>query len=344
MRLFLYEYMTANPGQGDYCSLGVEGWAMLSAIVEDFSRVAGIQVMTLVGAGLNRHLGHSCRRIRGEREEDAVKDLAAAADYTLIIAPEFAGLLACRCRWVLEAGGRLLGPAPDAVALAADKLALAGHFQQRSIPTPPTIRLFESATHSDLACRPGLFPAVCKPRFGAGSQATFLVQHLDELFRARELAAQEMPGEELVLQPFVAGQSASASFLIGSGCMLPLIPATQELSADGRFHYKGGRAPLPPAQCARAVRLARRALEVVPGLMGYVGVDLILGPNADGADDCVIEANPRLTTSYLGLRRLARGNLAEAILGIVDRASVPDLEWHPGYVKFRSDGAVEHRD
>jgi len=343
MRLFVYEYVTAvNPGQGTNGSLGVEGWAMLSAIVEDFSRLAGIQVMTLVGAGLDRHLGHRCRRIRAEEEEDAFKDLAATADYALIIAPEFCGLLARRCRWVLDVGGRLLGPAPDAVALAADKLALADHFQQRSIPTPATIRLSESVTHSGLSCRPELCPAVCKPRYGAGSQATFLVQSLDELPRVRELAAQEMPGEEMILQPFVVGQSASVAFLIGSGRMRPLIPATQQLSADGRFHYRGGRAPLPPAQCERAVRLARRALEAVPGLMGYIGVDLVLGPSAGGADDCVIEVNPRLTTSYLGLRRLARGNLAEAMLGIGAGANVPDLEWHPGYVRFQNDGTVEY--
>ena len=38
----------------------------------------------------------------------------------------------------------------------------------------------------------------------------------------------------------------------------------------------------------------------------------MLGDDPAGADDVVIEINPRLTTSYLGLRRLARDNLADA--------------------------------
>ena len=45
---------------------------------------------------------------------------------------------------------------------------------------------------------------------------------------------------------------------------------------------------------------------------GYLGVDLILGTEAD--KDYVIEINPRLTTSYLILRQAAKENLAEAII------------------------------
>ena len=43
-----------------------------------------------------------------------------------------------------------------------------------------------------------------------------------------------------------------------------------------------------------------------------MGVDLILGNHAE--EDCVIEINPRLTTSYLLLRQAAQENLAESIV------------------------------
>ena len=102
----------------------------------------------------------------------------------------------------------------------------------------------------------------------------------------------------MILQPFVAGQAASVAFLIGSHQVLPLLPAKQQLSEDGRFHYRGGIVPLPQDLADRAVRLARRAVAAVPGLRGYVGVDLVLGDEGES----VIEVNPRLTTSYLGLR------------------------------------------
>ena len=50
-----------------------------------------------------------------------------------------------------------------------------------------------------------------------------------------------------------------------------------------------------------------------PAAVGYVGVDLVLGRAPDGSEDAVIEINPRLTTSYIGLRSAAVGSLAEAM-------------------------------
>jgi predicted ATP-grasp superfamily ATP-dependent carboligase len=341
MRLFAYEYMTAvGPRVERESSLCTEGWAMLSAVVEDFGRIPDVNVTTLVHTGCGRRLGQACMTFHGGDEESVFKRLAAEADFSLVIAPEFDGLLLERCRWACEAGGRSLGSSPGAVALAGDKFALSAHFQKREIPTPATVLLTAPDDRMD-SLSGSLYPAVCKPRHGAGSQATFLVQNVSDLAAALEQAALEMPDAELIIQPLVPGQSASIAFLIGPGTIHPLLPATQELSRDGRFHYRGGQLPLPANLKERAICLGRRAVAAVPGLMGYVGVDLILGDSADGTQDSVIEVNPRLTTSYIGLRRLARGNLAEAVLATVMGAMISELEWHPGRLDFRSDGRVE---
>jgi predicted ATP-grasp superfamily ATP-dependent carboligase len=98
---------------------------------------------------------------------------------------------------------------------------------------------------------------------------------------------------------------------------------------DGRFHYRGGRVPLTEPLASRALSLARKAVDCVPGLFGYVGVDLVLGD----AGDWVIEINPRLTTSYLGLRQLAKKPLTDALLRIAKGEELR-LEWHPGPIDF----------
>jgi predicted ATP-grasp superfamily ATP-dependent carboligase len=135
----------------------------------------------------------------------------------------------------------------------------------------------------------------------------------------------------------------SVAFLIGRGATVALKPATQRLSADGRFRYLGGRLPLSPAQEVRAIRLAQRAVQAVPGLMGYVGVDMVLGDAADGSTDWVIEINPRLTTSYIGLRALATTNLAEALLQVCTGGPAPRLHWRSGIVQFDAAGQVSDR-
>ena len=52
----------------------------------------------------------------------------------------------------------------------------------------------------------------------------------------------------------------------------------------------------------------------MPATQGYVGIDLVLGSAEDGSADVVVEINPRLTTSYVGLRQLLKTNLAAAMI------------------------------
>ena len=85
-------------------------------------------------------LGKPCNDDQNNHDpaEPLFRRLARTADFTLVIAPEFDGILECRCRWALDEGSRLLGPSPDAVQLTADKLSLAAHLIRHGVPTPAT--------------------------------------------------------------------------------------------------------------------------------------------------------------------------------------------------------------
>jgi len=110
----------------------------------------------------------------------------------------------------------------------------------------------------------------------------------------------------------------------------------QELSNDGRFHYRGGTIParLPPT--IDATRLVTRVCRSIEGLSGYIGFDLLL------ADDTqrllIVEANPRLTTAYLGYRALAKENLAARILH-PEGAKEP-IGWNDGRIEFTAAGRI----
>ena len=228
----------------------------------------------------------------------------------------------------------LLGPSPEGVALMADKLALAKCLRQHGVPTPQTSLVGwveepkatkahqlrgTGGPSSPSAPRPTLQAFVAKPRYGAGSQDTFLL------------------AGDTIVQPFVPGRPASVSFLIGPRQTVALMPAWQDISDDGRFHYRGGSAPLPPDLAERAVDIARQAIDAVDGLTGYVGVDLMLNDECDQ----VIEINPRLTTSYAGLRLLAEDNLMEVLLRWWRGESVPAPRWRRGTVSWTPDGATD---
>lgn len=308
MRVLAYEYCyCAGPTAGVTASMRAEGAAMLTAVLADLRAVPGVTATPFT--------------LTSSIAEDATfRDAARAADAVLVIAPEIGGILEQRCRWAQESGAELLGSSPAAVRLTADKLALAAHFTANGVPMPPTWAFDEVPDWPR--------PAVVKPRDGAGSQDVRL---------CRERPAKPPVAGELIVQPRVPGRAASAAFLVGPAGVFGLPPAWQLLSDDGQFRYLGGELPLPADLAVRAERLARRAVECVPGLRGYVGVDLVLGDDINS--DVAIELNPRLTTSYVGLRALSEGNLAAALLAVV-RGEIPEVRWRSGSVRFTPDGAI----
>jgi tyramine---L-glutamate ligase len=314
-----------------------EAWAMLAAVAADFAAIPDVAVISLLDARLNdRALDPRVEVIHVEPggEARAFRAIVANVDHALVIAPEIDGILHERCTWAAAAGATLLGPAPEIVALTSDKLALARHWLAAGIPTPLTV----PRTDESPAFPP---PWIVKPRFGMGSIGIHVSnprlhpcsheagREANFLLHSPGFAGVEMGvrGREII-QPLIPGRAASVAFLIGPKQIMPLPPCWQHL--DDRFQYLGGSTPIPTDLSVRAVSIARRAIEVVPGLHGYVGVDVVLGD-----EDMAIEINPRLTTSYIGLRQLAQSNLADALLRIV-RGERVALRWADARVNFRA--------
>ena len=62
----------------------------------------------------------------------------------------------------------------------------------------------------------------------------------------------------------------------------------------------------------RYAELANAVARALPGLWGYCGVDFI----EPGSAPMVLEVNPRLTTSYAGLRDATGLNVAQLVLDL----------------------------
>jgi tyramine---L-glutamate ligase len=274
---------------------------MVTALATDFAALDETQVVIL--RDIRRALPPLPRmHVRNVSDVDqyraAFDQETARADWTLVIAPEPGGHLVERVERVNRCGGRLLGPGTAIARLASDKHATAKHLAKAGVPIPEGARL--SPDGSVPAVLTG--PVVIKPCDGAGSQG---VRRLDW-----PRPADEWPHDprKWRIEKFYPGRAASVAFLCGPGGLVPLAPCAQMLSDDGHFRYLGGRLPLAPALAERARDIARRAVATLPEPLGYLGVDLVLGADPSGRDDVVIEINPRLTTSYIGLRVATRDN------------------------------------
>jgi predicted ATP-grasp superfamily ATP-dependent carboligase len=308
MRIFLYEWATGGglveePGLLP-ASLVREGAAMMGALAADLLRVEGFRLTALRDPRIVQLALGSCRVsdiLSRSSHDEELERMAAAADATILIAPEFDGILWKTARRVTAAGAQLLSPSPAFIRIATDKQRTCEVLQAAGVPVPVG-RILESDEPLPAQFE---YPAVAKPIDGAGSQDTYFV-------RGRHDAPPAYAWRRR-LERFVPGLPASVAVLCGPTGHMTLQPCKQRISDDGRLRYLGGELPLAPGLAERARSLADRALAAMPPAVGYVGVDLVLGREPDGGEDAVIEINPRMTTSYLGLRAAAKSNLAEAM-------------------------------
>jgi tyramine---L-glutamate ligase len=230
-------------------------------------------------------------------------------------------------RLVSSSGGRLMSPSVEFVRVAADKQQTCETLMAAGVPVPVG-RVLEPDERLPNDC---LYPSVLKPLHGAGSQDTYLVSGPYDAPPAYAWPRR--------LEQYVPGLAASVAMLCGPGGCVPLVPCRQRISEDGRLRYLGGELPLSAGLAERARSLAERAVAVMPSATGYVGVDLVLGREPDGSKDAVIELNPRLTTSYIGLRAAAKINLAEAMWQIAE-GNRREVEFSEKAIEFDTSGNV----
>ena len=301
-----------------------EGRAMRRAIAADFASVARnrVHVIVTLDARLPDDPGPwTIERIEPGQEVDRLRELAGAADATVLVAPETAGTLARLTRDLRNAGTRVLGSSPAAIDLTGDKDRLAAWLRTRGVDTPMSRTILPEAGLPPDA----RYPAVLKPVDGAGCVDTFYVVD------ARSLPACAREMSLALLQPFVAGVPMSASFLVdGHGTAWLLGVGIQRIAIrDGRFAYQGGTLPAPSRAAEPQLRAA---LGAIPGLRGFVGVDFVWDPETQHAT--VLEINPRATTSCVGLTRLLPpGRLAEAWLRVFELGPA-DAAWLGGLAEL----------
>ena len=336
MRLLIYEWITGGGLVGSEGALPEsllrEGLAMVQAVAADAAGAEAIQHWAVLRDLRLPHLaaaGAEVIEVASRSEHDAaLEDLASQADGVLVVAPEIDGVLLRTVSRLESIGAKLVSPSSRFVAVAGDKELTANALSSAGVPTPPAIRI-----EPDEALPPSFkYPAVLKPLDGAGSQDTHVIAHAFD-----RPPAYAWPRR---LERYIPGVAVSVAAIgVAGGEAIALPPCRQRLSVDGKLSYLGGSTPLAGGLAERAASLAMQAIAALPPLVGWAGVDLVLGDDPDGSLDVVIEVNPRLTTSYVGLRRVVRGGLVAAMVAAA-RGERPRLEIDPRPLAFDSDGAV----
>jgi tyramine---L-glutamate ligase len=305
LRIFAFEYVTAGGARecAAPASLIAEGAMMLRALAGDLSLAAGVEVVVARDPALA--LGDIDRDIRTIDPANlwaAWGELIVDCDAVWPIAPETGGLLDEVTALADRHGRPVLNSRRDALAVARSKHATAVHLVRAGVPVAATAWASEAPPASAHGW-------VAKPDDGAGAVDTHLLPDRAALARWQ----MQRPRASVAVQEFVPGPALSLSTLMQDGACWLLSCNVQHVGCDdGVFAYRGSTVAGAEARRPELEPLAARVATALPGLWGHVGIDVIDGPEGP----VVIEINPRLTTSYVGLAESIGLNPAALVLAL----------------------------
>ncbi len=333
-RVLIYEFISAGglvdtAAGAEQAALLAQGISMRNALLTDLHAAPGFAATLAAaadspGALLPPALA-SCPSVHPQRGEPAAAFLARVTpefDRVWVVAPETGGILGALCEAVGPA--RWVGCERSAIALCSSKSATRRRLAAHGVAVPPAWPAPEAGTEAGTeAAHCAGTPAprtgtggrwVVKPDDGAGSEDTRL---FDDLAAAcAEAAARLAQGRPTTLEAWVEGEALSLSLLCTAGGAELLSINRQHLvvAPGGALRYEGvsgGIVPIDGDGARAFAHLATQVHAAVPGLRGFVGIDLVR--TADGRL-VVIELNPRLTCAYAGLSARLGRNVAAIIL------------------------------
>jgi predicted ATP-grasp superfamily ATP-dependent carboligase len=310
---FVYEHFSGGGwreprgrhGPAAAAELLAQGRTMRDAMVADLVLAADCSVSAAVCEAGNTlpPPAIALRPQPGESAFDFVARHSAQHDLVWLVAPETDGVLARLQRAVPP--GRSLGCSADAIALASSKKATLAHLARHGVTTPLAF-----------AQAPQTRRWVVKPDDGAGAVDTLVhARHDHALF---DLAGRARAGANATLEPWVDGEALSLSLLCTAQAaeLLSINRQCIVVDAQGRLQYEGVRIDAlqgTPAVRQRDMRwqplaaLATQVAHAIPGLRGFVGIDLVWHAERGPV---VIEVNPRVTCAYAGLSAALGRNVA----------------------------------
>lgn len=341
MKLFVYEHVAGGgfAGQDIPSSVLSEGFGMLRALISDF-KAAGHNVMTTLDVRL-KELKPPIKAdtiisiSSGQELNKTLERNSPFADAVYIIAPESGQVLRRLVEAVRKAGGISLNCSVNAIEKASNKMTVYKAAKKTGLSVPETLiaKLNENMDKIEHAGDELRLPLVFKPVNGVGCSGLSVVKNKLQMRAAVNKIMKKSESKQFLVQKLIDGSDVSVSLISTGTKALPLTLNRQIMhltSPSSDSHYLGGIVPFHHALENDALETAKKLVERFKDFRGYVGVDMVL--TEDGP--VVMEVNPRLTTSYIGLRKVVNFNPAQAMIDAVLRRRLPEDVRVSGYTFF----------
>ena len=292
-------------------SLAYEGNMMLEALLDDLLD-AGVHDICITRDPRLPALGNKVKTIIPDRDIWKVwKEQLKKADAVFLVAPETDNTLYNLTKLANDSDCRLLGCSLEAVAITGSKLCTIKYLSREGIPTVPSY----SSSENIPGGRQGW---VIKPDDGVGAEHCLYFSEKETL---KNYIALLENNTCFIVQPYIKGYSFSISLLCNDR-QSKILACNEQLFRfhDGKGQLEGLIVNGITEHRAQLEKITDQIMKAIPGLWGFVGIDLIMSDEGP----LVVEINPRLTTSYVGLRQSLQHNPAEWLLGLLQTGRLPE--------------------
>lgn len=313
MNILIFEYITGGGMAGETlpASLVNEGELMLNAVAEDFAELADVQVGVMRDHRLQRN-----RYVNDEHVVSAehgyievIDALSTHIDALMIIAPESGNILSSLCEKYSNREFILLNSTAESTALMGNKFDTYEYLHGYGVSQIPTYEIENmGSVEADRF--------IIKPKDGVGCENIRLIattQHLNDVISPDET-------KNYIVQPYIQAQNASLSLLCWEGECRVLSANIQKLvEIDNRLELK--ECVVNALERDDYFEFSNKLIKSLPGLKGYIGVDILITNN----EVLLVEVNPRLTTSYVGLKAALGANPADWLLQTFTKQELPEV-------------------
>ena len=301
---------------------------MLQALLDNLRSCAehgnesGITVVVMLDSRVNGSIntaGFDTVIIKPEQNShEEFARLALHCDAVWPIAPEFDGILQTLCQTVELLGKRLLTSPASAVAVTGNKFNTYQHLKQHHIATVPT-RMFTGETwdtqhltqelvelnSANPTCKVEQW--LVKPVDGVGCTDSYILTDRQDFEQMHSRKG------HYVIQPHIQGKKTSLSCLFKQGSGWLLCANLQQFDIINQQYHLSKIIVNHHSDLSVYQHLVDNIAHALPELWGYAGIDLIETPE----QLLVLEINPRLTTSFVGINAALGINVAENILQLL---------------------------
>jgi len=339
MKILIFEFATLNKLEDS--SITAEGNAMLQGILEDLKE---FKIYNLTrGSNTIQSINSQPIPITGDLMEwisSNIKEYGGC----IPIAPEENNILYNLTLGIEKQGVDVIGSTSDAVMKTTNKFDTYNILKDK-VPIIKTEKVYFEDNIENYKEQINKFnkdldkqSKVLKPADGVSCAGVNVIDSFNKFIIAQDNIKRHTQLPYFILQDYIPGINVSVSLLSNGIEAVPLSLNFQDVILEsGEIKYQGGIVPFEHRLSDIAMETAKTAVESIPGLKGYVGVDMILDDHND--ELYIVEINSRPTTPYVALRKLLNFNLGEAIINAVYGKLPTEIELN-GQINFYKEGEI----